>query len=96
MSAVWCVKCNLSTIILLKSHAKSGAWRLREPGNTACQRTKVGFDPLGARAIRHQARRGMKRQRIFSVAQLGMSSEECVERFRCLSSPPPRRRRGES
>ena len=81
MSAVWCVKCNLSTIILLRAHAKG--WRVA-PARTwphGMAADEVGFDPLGARAIRHQARRGMKRQRIFSVAQLGMSSEDASNVF---------------
>jgi hypothetical protein len=60
MSAVWCVKCNVSTMILRTAHDHR-PWCIREHGNTARKWPKVGFDPLRASAVRHQARRDERR-----------------------------------
>jgi hypothetical protein len=48
MSAVWWVKCNVSTMILRKAHDNL-TWCIRERGNTARQWSKVGFDRPGRR-----------------------------------------------
>jgi len=57
MPVVRCVKCNFSTIILLKQH-HGFACRVRDDGRTVWQRPKIGFNPLGARTTRHQAQLG--------------------------------------